>query len=255
MTDIDDDRDRRRGPTPGSADACSGSLDSGVGPVGLDLAVAGFAAVWRRAALRPEELVSDGTAVEVAAALAAAGRAELDEAGRLIGIHGLTLRETRHRIEHVTGRHHTWCALDSIGIPAALGLDAVAVTDCPGCGHELRVDIVAGEPDETGVVLWLPGGSDEHLLADFCAAADLYCSEEHLRRVVESARVGTTVDVGSAATLGREIWADVGLHVGELDAVSPGARYDTNIRAKPVVSREPGAPTFDGGGTTTFSVA
>jgi hypothetical protein len=66
---------------------------------------------------------------------------ELDDDRRLVGIHGVTLRPTRHRFMHDGRNQHTLCAYDSIGIPAALRLDATAHTNCPSCGASLAVDI------------------------------------------------------------------------------------------------------------------
>ena len=44
----------------------------------------------------------------------------------------------------------------------------------------------------------------------FCAAADLYCSTEHLhQRIDRSVSKGEIVDLAHAVVLGRETWADV----------------------------------------------
>ena len=96
------------------------------------LATAGFAALWRGRPMRSEEIHTD--LAIAAAALARQGRAEVDDHGSIVGIHGLTLRSTRHRFEIDGLARHTWCAFDAVGIPAALGLDAVAHSDCPACG-------------------------------------------------------------------------------------------------------------------------
>ncbi len=142
--------------------------------------------------------------------LTAAGRLEVDDDGLLVGVHGLTARATAHRIEHAGGTVHTWCALDAIGIPAAVALDATAVTTCPHCSVELRVVIQAGHasalPD---VCLWLPGGPCSHLVEDFCRHANLYCSRDHLMAVVPPDRPGRAVDVAEAAAIGRINWRDV----------------------------------------------
>lgn len=125
-------------------------------PGARTLAVKGFAALWRgdqphMAELGVDRAVSD-TQVR-------AGRLEIDAADRLVGVHGLVARETPHRIEHAGGVVHTWCAFDAIGIPAALGIDATAVTTCPACGAELRVTLRNGVPAYVDRLrLWLPGG-------------------------------------------------------------------------------------------------
>lgn len=198
--------------TGGCCDSDGGLLRAGLGDVALALAAAGFAALWNGDAKRPEDLVPGrpDDARVTAAGLANRGRAELDETGELVGIHGLTLRPTRHQILRGDRPHHTWCAFDAVGIPAALELDASAHTDCPTCHTPLAVDIRDGAPASTGAVLWLPSAAGTNLLADFCANADLYCSPEHLERRIDTARTpGSLIDVSEAAALGRDTWMDV----------------------------------------------
>lgn len=195
-----------------------GLLRAGLTDEGLDVVVLGIAAIWSGQALLPEEIVRDRPelAGEVFGSLAIAGRAELDEAGRLVGVHGFTLRRTHHRFVHEGTGHHTWCAFDSVGIPAAFGLDAVVMTDCPACGAALAVDIDAGSPRDKAPVnaemaLWIPAPEGtSHLMNQFCASADLYCSRGHLEERVDVASApGQVLSLGEAAQLGRETWADV----------------------------------------------
>jgi Alkylmercury lyase len=181
--------------------------------VGQTLATAGFAALWRGELVRPSELVpaAPDDADVVAGALARQGCAQLDADGRLVGIHGLTLRDTRHRILHDGVAHQTWCAFDAIGIPAALGLTATAHSDCPACGAPILVTIEEGIALAQGsVVLSLPDSSWANLLADFCAKADLYCTREHLDEHLDpSGTSGRVIDVATVAELGRSAWVDV----------------------------------------------
>jgi alkylmercury lyase len=196
---------------PGCCEPGAGALlEPGFGREARRLASAGFASLWaNRLPVSPGDVSADGP--RVAAALAAAGRAELDDAGRLVGIHGLTLRLTRHSFTHEGVIRNTWCAFDSIGIPAALDLDAVASTDCPTCGRAIHVPLAAGRVDPGAAVLWLPEvDSPAHLMNEFCAAADLYCSREHLdQRIQPTSASGRVIELDEAASLGREAWADV----------------------------------------------
>jgi alkylmercury lyase len=181
------------------------------------LAVSGFAALWRGERPHITQLTGD---TETVNALMRAGRLELDDHGFLMGVHGLAARPTRHRIEHGAGGRAvpTWCAFDAIGIPAALSLDATAVTTCPYCGAQLRVKLSDGVPDDDGNLrLWLPNGPGAHLVEDFCSHANLYCSADHLRSMVPSGRPGDTVTVTEAAAIGRRGWAEVAAVVGDAD--------------------------------------
>ncbi|MGH9010474.1 MAG: organomercurial lyase, partial [Acidimicrobiia bacterium] len=106
-----------------------------------------------------------------------------------------------------------WCALDAIGIPAALGIDARAMTTCPTCDRELVVTLVEGKPEPlAGAVLWYPetAGSCEHLVNEFCSGANLFCSLAHLReRIGSETAAGAVMTVQEVAAIGREAWADV----------------------------------------------
>ena len=171
------------------------------------LAVRGFTALWHGRQPRVVELGVDRAVID---AQVRAGRLEIDESGRLVGVHGLVARPTVHRIEHANGVVHTWCALDAIGIPAALGLAAIAITSCPACGNELRVTLNQGEPEDThDFRLWLPGGPCAHLVDDFCCHTNLFCSAEHLASVVPPDSAGRVVTVTEAAMIGRSTWRDV----------------------------------------------
>lgn len=219
------------GPTTDAMGCCNPSggdlLHAGLSEVARRLSVAGFAALWEGRVAEPAVLLVD-TPVEATVAakeLAGYGRAELDDDGRLRGIHGLTFAMTRHSFRHEGVARYTWCAFDSVGIPAALGLDATATTDCPACGSTITMKIEAGQVVHGEGVLWLPDADGvAHLMNDFCAAAALYCSREHLEAHVGAARPdGEMVTLDEAVALGRATWADVaGIDVnGVLKAWSP----------------------------------
>jgi hypothetical protein len=145
--------------------------------------------------------------------LRACGRVEPSDDGHLLAVHGLSQRATGHRIEHAGGGVNTWCALDAIGIPAALAIDARAVTRCPTCGDDLAVTLSRGEPEPLpGAVLWCPETGDccEHLLDDFCSGANLFCSLDHLQHWLGSQdRPGTVLTVDQVAEVARDAWSDV----------------------------------------------
>ena len=84
----------------------------------LALAAGGFAALWRGSPPESGQLLPGRRELvaEVLTELVQSGRAEVDSAGALIGVHGLTQRATRHHFEHAYCVDHTWCAFDSVGI-------------------------------------------------------------------------------------------------------------------------------------------
>jgi alkylmercury lyase len=206
-------RPNRRGPRSGE-DAVIGRDDGcDLSDAAVEVAARGFAALWHGRTPETGELLPGRPelAAKVVAELVASGRAEVDASGRLVGVHGLTLRATRHHFVHAGRVLRTWCAFDSVGIPAALALDATAHTDCPTCRRSLTVEIRAGEARDEILVLWLPTSDDRsNLMNDFCATADLYCSEEHLRqRIGPGGGSGRMADLAAGLALGREVWADV----------------------------------------------
>jgi hypothetical protein len=200
---------RGLGPASMINDATCGDLPAGPGvsATGRQLCVAGFVALWRGERLSVADLADDTATVE---ALVDAGRLELDDQGVVVGVHGLAARPTAHRVEHAGGVVHTWCALDAIGIPAALALDAAAVTTCPACDAALRVALHGGVPArDSDLRLWLPGGQCTHLVEDFCRHANLYCTADHVASNVAPGTPGLAVTVTDAADIGHVEWADV----------------------------------------------
>jgi alkylmercury lyase len=140
------------------------------------------------------------------------GALEVDPSGRVIGAHGLTQRRTQHAIITSDRTWHTWCALDAIGIPIALGLDADVQTICPACGAVINVVIRREAPAAKGrPVLWQPTGPCSHVMHDFCAAANLFCSAEHVEewRTQAGDPQGQLLTLGDVADQGRQVWSDV----------------------------------------------
>jgi hypothetical protein len=151
-------------------------LDSPIAAAVRCIALAGVQALWSGRPVTLTHLLGDDAAVRQAADyLRARGRIDLSEDGHLLAVHGLARRPTHHRIEHAGGVVNTWCALDAIGIPAALAIDARAVTLCPTCGAGLALTLARGEPEPPpDVVMWCPEVRCAHLVDDFCAGANLF---------------------------------------------------------------------------------
>jgi Alkylmercury lyase len=180
------------------------------------LRVEGFVALWRGERVTVTDLCDDPMVID---AQVRSGRLEVDDAGVLVGVHGLTARPTRHRIECGDAAVHTWCALDAIGIPAALAIDATAVTSCPRCGIELEVVLRGGKPVDTPAAwrLWLPEGRCDHLVEDFCNNPNLYCSNDHLTATATKAS-GRALTVADVIAIGRATWADAADALADTDA-------------------------------------
>lgn len=157
--------------------------------------------------------LSEGRIETAIAELRAAGALEVDPGGRVLGAHGLTQRATEHAI--ITAEHcwYTWCALEAVGIPVALNLDAEVRTRCPTCTATIVIAVRDGAPvaTEATVVLWHPGGPCTHVMDDFCATTNLFCNIDHLERWHDQAGEppGQALTISEAADEGLRIWSDV----------------------------------------------
>lgn len=176
-----------------------------------------FSALRREERLDPEQLALrarlDDHAVNAALWwLHDAGLVERDRKGRVVGIAGLTLEPTRHRLVLDGQSLYTWCAIDAVGIPAALSLDAHVTTSCAHCGAQLTVDIDRGEPPSRSSFRgWLPPTDCKNVRADLCPLANLFCSLEHLEQWRDGAAdpSGEAADLVRFAELGRQAWGDL----------------------------------------------
>ncbi|MBV9847260.1 MAG: hypothetical protein JOZ47_19650 [Kutzneria sp.] len=141
----------------------------------------------------------------------AVGLGQVD-GGRVTGAAGLSTAPTRHRLSLGGQALHTWCAYDAIGIPAALGQDAVVVTECGHCRATIEITISAGVPPAgTATVGWWPIGPCANAVEQFCPAANLFCHADHLTCWRRSTGVldGRPATLADLAEQGRRDWASV----------------------------------------------
>ena len=69
------------------------------------------------------------------------GNVELDDHGRVVAFSGLSLTPTAHRFT-VAGRTlYTWCAWDTLFLPALLGQSARVESPCPITGTAVRLEV------------------------------------------------------------------------------------------------------------------
>jgi hypothetical protein len=157
-----------------------------------------------------------GAALEDVEALISRGLM-LDDAGRVVAAHGLSLVPARqHRLTLGDRQFWTWSAVDVIGIPAGLARDGVAETTCHLCGTPVRLEFRAGEvvhSSHPAARVWdaqrLPGRGTAG--PPHCALMNLFCSAQHVEDWMaahsgESGRVRTLAEV---AEIGRAEWGAV----------------------------------------------
>jgi len=112
--------------------------------------------------LRPEAvaatLETSLTAIERAVDdLIERGAMERDAAsGELVAACGLSLAETPHRLTFDGRRLYAFCAVDGVGIPAALRIDAQVESLCHVCGARVTLALSGGMVTDAspGAVIW-----------------------------------------------------------------------------------------------------
>lgn len=89
------------------------------------------------------QLVERGTVIE-------------DNARRIIGVRGLSLTETAHRLTLNGSRFYAFCAVDAVGIPAALEAEARIESRCHHCQAPLSLELRGGQVIDApeGIVIW-----------------------------------------------------------------------------------------------------
>jgi alkylmercury lyase len=151
--------------------------------------------------------IDDASIAHVLEALSMSGRAELDDEGRLLGIFGLTLKPTSHRMKLRGTTFFTWCAFDSVGIPAALRESAEITSECGHCQREIRLTIVDGVPPSAAAVIsWSPRQCDS-VREEFCPTVNFYCDEGHFTAsTADGESTGAFLTLEAASSLGGNIW-------------------------------------------------
>jgi hypothetical protein len=100
-----------------------------------------------------------GAAAPALARLAARGMLALDaETGAVVAARGLSLRATAHALALGGRALYASCAVDAVGIPAALGAGAAVASRCPACGAAVALELAAGAVARApgGLVVWAP---------------------------------------------------------------------------------------------------
>ena len=90
-------------------------------------------------------------------ALLARGSVAVDGEGAIVVARGLSLRPTPHRLS-LAGRHEplfAGCAVDAVGIPAALTADGAVASRCHHCATPMALTARAGGISApAGLVIW-----------------------------------------------------------------------------------------------------
>jgi alkylmercury lyase len=167
--------------------------------------------------------LAHGEPVSAAALAASTGRAEpdvahslarwpnvrRDEQGRVEAFGGLSLRQTKHRFE-VAGRAlYTWCAWDTVFLPALLGEPAQVKSTCPATGAVVRLTVapdrvLASHPRAVRVSFPPLGqASTADIVDSFCCHVHFLAGEDAATEWVRRHPGTFVLDLDDAFELGR----------------------------------------------------
>jgi len=133
-----------------------------------------------------------------------------DEDGRVVAFSGLSLTPTAHRFT-VAGRQlYTWCAWDTLFLPAMLGQSADVESTCPVTGSDVRLTV-----DPNGVrrldprPLWVsfpPAAttSTADITGTFCCHVHFLATPAAAEHWLSQHPEGTVLDLDDAYELGRK---------------------------------------------------
>jgi Alkylmercury lyase/Pyridine nucleotide-disulphide oxidoreductase/Helix-turn-helix domain of alkylmercury lyase len=132
-----------------------------------------------------------------------------DQRGRVEAFGGLSLRPTKHRLDVGGRRLYTWCAWDTLFLPALLGDQAQVEATCPMTGTEVRLTVapdraLAAHPEDVWVSFPAPEGTTtDEIVESFCCHVHFLAGADSADRWA-SAHPGTfALGLADAFELGR----------------------------------------------------
>ncbi len=166
---------------------------------------------------------------------------EVDSSGRIVAFGGLSLPATGHRFELPGRVLYTWCAVDTLLLPALVGEAALVESPCAATGRIIRLKvgperIERAEPRDAVISLLFPEGladpqscgpascgpSDAIDYTELVGASGAFCGNVHFFVSREAAAGwlrshadGTILTLEEGYKLGRQIWVDPLLRQGE----------------------------------------
>jgi alkylmercury lyase len=144
--------------------------------------------------------------------------AEYDPGGNIVGIAGLSLNEHPHRLS-VDGRGmSTWCALDTLFLPALLGRAAAVESYSPVTREPIRLRVSPERVEQAspaGAVLsMVTVGQDRRAMTSvqalwsaFCCHVHFFASREEAERWAADRDDIAVLSIEEGFELGRRLWA------------------------------------------------
>jgi len=138
------------------------------------------------------------------------GRIEIDEAGELAGIAGLSVRPTRHQLTIEGATRWTWCALDAVGILGALCADGAVNSTDPRTGEPVEIRFEAGQPDGDATMFILGGYAGPDVRESWCPHVNFFATREAAEEWVAAEQLeGDIVSAADLAAEAAKMWRPV----------------------------------------------
>ena len=146
--------------------------------------------------------------------LAGYGRVTLENEV-ITGAAGLSVAPANHRLLLAGQLLYTWCALDAVGIPAALAVDAT-IESSYAEGGDLRIEIAARGPrsPDSAWVRVVPPDQERKMCGGTCS--HMVFTRSHERGFV-------SLNLDEAGAWGRKIWS------AYAHSLLPGGKGDVGI--------------------------
>lgn len=148
------------------------------------------------------------TVTEVLSHFAGRGSVQYNDHGRVAGIAGLTVQPTRHVTHLPQGRRWTWCALDAVGIIAAVGSGKI---DSTGPGGEFHLAYRDARFDPAGLAVFVADGYGmTSSLGQWCPLVDFFATVEAADRwSAEQGVKGRGVSLLDIAEVAGDRWGAI----------------------------------------------
>ena len=160
----------------------------------------------------PAEALAAATgrsAAGIASFLSGRPNVQRDHAGRVVGFGGLSIRPTSHHFEIAGRTLYTWCAWDTLFLPAILGETAGVRSVCPASGAAVRLSVGPNailDVSPPDVVLSFPVPAsicDDDIAASFCCHVHFLAGGDAANRWAETHAETVILTLEEAFELGR----------------------------------------------------
>jgi alkylmercury lyase len=132
-----------------------------------------------------------------------------DDQDRIVAFAGLSLAPTRHSFDVAGRRLYTWCAWDTLFLPALIGREARVNSTCPLTGTEVRLTVGpagvhSAEPVRPSVSFPAPASTvTSDITASFCRHVHFLAGRDAAEAWLAGNAGGLVLSLDDAVELGR----------------------------------------------------